>query len=383
MKRGIQVVILFFVLSGLSGCKKTEHDIFYNKKYLEEIKASHKDVSFHMANHFVPGATVAVVKDGELIYSEGLGLASKDLDVRTKRNTKFRIGTLSELFTNIIYQKMVEEGILHPDSSIQHYYPEFPKKQHKVLLKNLAQQTSGIRAPKYSETKNIGFSNSIEKGVKPVLDDPLVLTPGISQDISSYNYSILGLIMEKATDKKFPKILAEYITDTLHLENTVIDNPLISIKNRSDFFDRNYIAQVTNAREIDLRPSAPSNGLLSNAEDLAKFCMAILNSNYLSEETKKALFTPVPLANGAPSGMTNGWILMVDKQGNNVYGKSGEANGGGGSILYIPKENLIITYACNLTSSQDDTPVFKIAANFISQEEKKIKEDTKTEKSDK
>lgn len=320
---------------------------------------------YFIASNFIPGASVTVVKNGEIIYSDAFGLASKDFEVLAKRDTKFRIGNLSELFTNLIYQKLVEEGTLHPDSSIQHYYPEFPEKADKLTLYHLAQQTSSIREMMGNESNGIYLNTTLEKGIDLVKDDPLVSPPGLYQVESNFNSNILGVVMEKATKKRFRQLLREYVTDTLHLNNTVIDNPLITIKNRSNFYDQNYIAQIVNATTIDLRFRAPSDGLLSTSDDLAKLGIAVLYSDYLSSKTKESLFEPVPLYNNIPSEMANGWMLMQDNKGRSAYGKSGSVSGGGSAILIYPAESLIITYTCNLTGSMDNTPIFTIAKHFL------------------
>jgi serine beta-lactamase-like protein LACTB, mitochondrial len=70
----------------------------------------------------IPGGSFSIAKEGKIIYAEAMGLASKDLEVPANRKTKFRIGEVSELFTSLIYQMMIEDGTLHPDSSVQHIY---------------------------------------------------------------------------------------------------------------------------------------------------------------------------------------------------------------------------------------------------------------------
>lgn len=374
MKRGIQTLILLSFLFGLSNCKKEATDVVYSKSYIKEIKAARQDIIFFLASNFIPGASVTVIKDGKIIYSDAFGLSSQDLGVPAKRETKFRIGDLSQIFTNLIYQKLVEEGTLHPDSSIQHYFPEFPKKEHKLVLSNLAQHTSSIREMNPNEKTELYLNYSIEKGLDMIKEDPLLTPPGLYQVESHFNYNLLGLVMEKATKKRFHKLLKEYVTDTLHLNNTVVDNPLITIKNRSNFYDHNYIAQIINATTLDLRFRAPSDGMLSTSEDLAKMGLAVIDSDFLSPKTKEKLFEPILLYNDIPSSTSNAWFLRKDNARRKVYGKSGTVTGGGSVLLVYPSENLIVAYACNLTVSMENTPVLKIANHFLPATEEKKEE---------
>ena len=82
------IIALILILTTFSGCKEDVTDnLYYNRQYTEEIKALRKDIIFFLSANYIPGGTFAVAKDGELIYSEAFGLASKDLEVPVKRNT--------------------------------------------------------------------------------------------------------------------------------------------------------------------------------------------------------------------------------------------------------------------------------------------------------
>lgn len=369
MKRGIQIVVLFSILLGFSSCKKQKPDILYNKKYVNEIKEVRSDFATFMRGNFIPGASIAVSINGEIIYSEAMGFASRELNVKATRKTKFRTGDLSELYTAFMYHKMVEEGVLHPDSTIQHYYPEFPEKESPITIDMLVQHSSGIRKPKYTELSWRGLNINLEKGLDNFKDDPLMAPPGYYQATSIFNYNLLGVVMEKAKNKSFAELLKSYVTDTLHLMNTSIDNPIMNIENRSCFFDHNIVSQVTNAVWLDLRHRAPSDGILSNAEDMVKLGNAYLSSNYFSEETRQRIFTKTPLASGAEADLTNGWLLLTDQSGNLIYGKDGSVAGGSASILIYPEEKLVIACATNLTSATENLPIFKFARIFSHQNE--------------
>ncbi|NOR76701.1 MAG: serine hydrolase, partial [Draconibacterium sp.] len=247
MKKGIRTILLFVFLFGFTNCEMEKSNIVYNKQYIDEIKAVKKVFTFYLLGNNIPGGTVAVMKDGKIIYSEGIGLASKDLDVPVTRETKFRIGQLSELFTSFIYLRMVEEGILNSDSLVQHYFSDFPEKEFPITLRQLADQTSGLRDARNKELNWDGLNVSILKGIDNFKNDTLFYMPGFVQTDCMFHYNLLGAIMEKATKKNFNKILKDYVTDTLELANTEIDNPFVTIKGRTNFYDHSFISQTVNA----------------------------------------------------------------------------------------------------------------------------------------
>ena len=368
VKNLVILLILLLILFSFPQCRKEKSDILYDRSYVDEIKEARKNIRFYMANNHIPGGTFAISKKGKIIYSEGAGLASKDLEVRANRNTKFRIGQLSSLFTNLMFHRMQKEGILQADSSIQFYYPEFTQKSYKLQLHHLLQQTSGIRNPTINELDWRGLNVTLQKGIENFVNDPLAARPGWYQTPNLYNYNLLGTIMEKETEKNFSVLLKEYVTDTLDLENTMIDNPFRTIKGRSDFYDHDYIAQIINATFRDMRYRAPSEGLLSNAEDLVKFGNALLYNDYFKEVIDEDFFEPIPLFNNIPSFMANEWVLYTDRQNRIIYGKSGSVAGGSASILVYPEEKLVLACATNLTSNNDKFPLFDMARHFLTDE---------------
>ncbi len=366
MKKGIQILLFLSLIVVFTSCHTTETDkISYNKQYVKEIKEARKKMFYYVTINYVPGAAIAVSKNGKIIYSEAMGLASKDLNVDATRKTKFRIGELSELYTSLIYMKMVDNGLLNPDSTIWHYLPDFPQKKYKITLKDLAYNCSGIREERLSEEENWKSNISIQSGLNKFKNDSLLSPPRLYQSRSMFNYNLLGAIMEKVTKERFTKIIKNYLTDTLKLTNTTTDDPYRTINGRTNFFENNIVENITPATHRDLRFCAPSRGILSNAEDLVKLGNAIISSDFLSEKAKQEMFKPIPLYNKTPSKQTHGWFLIKTKSGDTIYGRASKVTGGGASILMYPKEKLIIATVTNLGVDLDETPVFDIADIFL------------------
>jgi len=332
-------------------------------------KKIRNELAFYMTRNFIPGATFAVAKEGKIVYSEGIGLASKDLEVPMNRDNKMRIGDVSELFTSLIYHKMVEEGKLHPDSTVQQYLTDFPELNHRLPVKSLVNHTSGIRIPSSNELDWRGLNITLQKGIDNFKNDTLDFHPGWYQQLSMFNYNLLGAILEEVSGKRFPKLLEEYITDTLQLTNTMVDHPFLTIKGRTDYFDYNFVSQTVNATFRDMRYRAPSQGILSNAEDLVKFGNAIFYSDYISEDIKNKLFKKIINIDGFPENLSNGWILLTDAYGRNIYGRNGSVTGGGAALLLYPEEKLVVAGTINLTADLEDIPVFQMAQYFLSKVE--------------
>jgi serine beta-lactamase-like protein LACTB, mitochondrial len=369
MKPIFQFFILTIFLLAFSNCGKKTNDILYDSRFKKEIAEVRKEASMYLMLNNIPGASFAISIDGKIIYSEGMGLASKDLEVPATRKTKFRTGEVSELFTSLIYQMMVENGTLHPDSTVQHYLPDYPLSEYKqtwnkITLNQLVNHSSGIRKPNDDEFIWKGQNFTLQNSIDNFKNEPLNSAPGWYESPSTNNYNLLGTIMEKASGKHFPELLKEYVTDTLQLNNTEIDNPFRTVIGRTDYFDYNLVSQVVNATFRDMRYRAPSEGILSNAEDLVKFGNAILYSNLISEKVKERLFKPTDLLGDYPPAIANGWVILKNKEGNLMYGRVGKVTGGGAVLLIIPDKKIVAAGTVNLTSS-DEIPVFKLIAPFL------------------
>ncbi len=380
MKQEYVLLLLLILALSFGSCKKQKSDVLYDRGYIDEIKAARKDAVFYMTRNVVPGATFSIAKEGKVIYSEGLGLASNDLEVPVTRATKFRIGEVSELFTSLIYHKMIESQVLHPDSTVQFYLPDFPEKRWKLPLHHLAYHTSGIRIPSLEEADWRGQNVSLQAGLETFSKDSLLYPPGAYQVSSIFNYNLLGAVLEKVTGENFNSLLEKYVTDTLGLENTVVDNPFMTIKGRANHFDHNFIAQVVPATFRDLRYKMPAQGILSNAEDLVKFGNALLYSGYFTEEIKERLFEPFILPNGLPAPIAHGWVLMEDRYGRKMYGKSGTVTGGSAALLIYPEEKVVVACASNLSLITEDFPLFAMANHFLDDPEPAEESQSETEK---
>jgi len=371
-----------FLLIGLAGlsmtnCNKQNESLYYDREYVKEIKELRKEAISYLVNNKVPGASFAIAKNGKLIYSEGMGQASKDLEVPVTRETKFRIGAVSECLTAVMYQMLVEAGTLYPDSTVRHYLPEFPVLKHKLTLSALPNHTSGIRTPTDEEADWRGLNISLQEGLSEFINDSLLYPPGMFQTQSMFNYNLLGAVMEKATGKSFSQLLTKLVSDSLNLTNTVTDNPFASIKGRSNFYDLDLVAQVTNATTRDMRFKAPSEGILSTPEDLVKLGNAILYPGVISENMANEILKPANFESRMQQVLSNGWIVMTDADGHRYYGRAGGTTGGGCTLIVYPDEKLVFAVAINLTERTGEIPVFTLIKSFLSKPEHKAFDDKK------
>src|ERR1041385_8799301 len=92
-----------------------------------------------------PGASVAVVRDGKLIFQKGYGKATLEFDVPISPETIFHVASVSKQFTAMSIVLLEQDGKLSIDDEVHKYLPELADYGHRITIRNLLQHTSGLR----------------------------------------------------------------------------------------------------------------------------------------------------------------------------------------------------------------------------------------------
>jgi serine beta-lactamase-like protein LACTB len=365
MKMKIAILCFGSLIFLLAGCHpKKEPERFFDYKYKKVLKEARKEAWFYHARNFVPGSSIAVSIDGKLVWSEGIGQASTDLEVAANRHTRYRIGQITQILTSLAYYQLVEKGKCTPTDDFRKFLPEFPEKKYPVLLKNLVSQTSGIRPPNDKEINFRGLNVSYQSAIEYLYPDTLLFEPGMNQAQSFFNFNILGAVIEKAGGEDFQKVITNSITEPLKMTSTAPDNPFITIKGRSENFDRNVVAQVVHAIPSDIRYKLPSEGYLSSAEDLVILGNALLSSPFLSDSVKTWMVTPPVEKDNFQIKWGNGLMLLNLPDGKTVYASRGLIKGSGAILIIIPDEKIVVAWLSNLDDDTEELPALQIAFMF-------------------
>jgi len=92
-----------------------------------------------------PGGTVAIIKDGELIFTKGYGMANLDYNIPNEPKTVFTIASTSKQFTAASIILLSEQGKLSLEDTLMKFYPNFPDYANEVTVQHLLNHTSGVR----------------------------------------------------------------------------------------------------------------------------------------------------------------------------------------------------------------------------------------------
>ncbi|HKJ42679.1 MAG TPA: serine hydrolase domain-containing protein [Sunxiuqinia sp.] len=363
-----QFILFLLIANGLFSCTKKKTEItppLYESSYKQAIIDSRNALKSYMFTSSLPGLSVAISIDGQLVWSEGMGSASKELNVAANRDTKYRIGSVSRVFTTFLIAKQQEDGLLNVDSSFYKYIPKFPKKRFDFTPHMLAAEASGfVQVPKSNLQKNQEIK-TLKDFIVQYDKDTLLFEPGRYYYKSDYDFGLLGILAEQVGKNHFSKLMQKTILDTLHLKNTTLDYHQAIIPNRSAFYDRDYIARVINAPAVNLAPYGPALGILTTADDLNKLAQQLLKPGYFSQKSLDLFYTSYKLKNGSDVGQGFGWIIKEDRSGRQFLGAVGTTIGGGASVVVFPKQKLVISICSNLGDEHSELPSLLVAQKFM------------------
>ncbi|KQY91847.1 serine hydrolase [Caulobacter sp. Root1455] len=191
-----------------------------------------KVVDTALAEHRLVGTVVLVARDGKVVYRRAAGLADREANSPMREDAVFRFSSVTKPFVTAAVMKLVEDGVLSLDDPVTKWLPDFRPKlvdgtQPVITLRQLLTHTSGLTYglaekpshPYHQLGVSDGVDNSgitLDENLRRLSQAPLAFPPG-----SAWRYSlaidVLGSVIEKASGKSLPQVVAETVTGPLGL----------------------------------------------------------------------------------------------------------------------------------------------------------------------
>src|SRR3954447_2694991 len=282
-------------------------------------------VPLQLAREDIAGATVAIVKDGKVLFTKGYGYA----DVGSKKpvspeETMFRPGSISKLFTWTSVMQLVEQGKLDLDRDVNEYLDfKIPDAFGKpITLKNLLTHTPGFE----EQIKDL-ITNKVEKPdlgnyLKTHIPDR-IYAPGTVPAYSNYGAALAGYIVERVSGEPFDDYLQHHIFTPLGMAHSSFAQPLPAPL--AGMMSQGYKQASQPAGKFELVSVAPAGSLSSTGSDMARFMIAHLANGapLLDPKTATLMHAPAnqPIA-GLPA-MALGFY-HEDRNGVTIIGHGGD-----------------------------------------------------------
>ncbi len=260
-------------------------------------------IAAFLASSKTPGASVAVVQDGEIVWSAGFGMADLESSLPATAQTVYRIGSISKPLTATAAMALWEQGKLNLDATTEAQCPAFPKKPWPITTRQLLGHLGGIRSyrvPEYPYTESqsdpeVGNTRHFEDGIAGGIgffgNDPLVAQPGTHFNYSTQGYTLVACAMEAASHEKYADIVRRTVLGPAGMAQTRPDDRLAIVPNRTRFYSKDKSGAVVNAEFLDSSYKVAGGGWLSTAPDLARLAAALLSGRLVERKTRDLMWT--------------------------------------------------------------------------------------------
>jgi CubicO group peptidase (beta-lactamase class C family) len=266
-------------------------------------------ISKQMSEQRIPGLSIAVVKNGEIIAAKGYGLADLKDRVQATAQTVYSLGSVTKQFTATAIMLLVEEERIALDASISTYIDRLPEEWSNLTVRNLLTHTSGIKEEHYPggvvrfDRREHEQRDIIQKSFGPLLFEP------DSQFVySNIGYRLLGMIIETVSGQTYWDFLETHIFAPQEMSSTRNSDPAAIIPYRAIGYGKSLFGHKQ--REAVTPSSAFSEGaLMSSVLDLAKWDIALSNAKIINKPSLDQMWTSAKLSNGSRSGYGFGWYV--------------------------------------------------------------------------
>lgn len=345
----IIIIIIFTLISCETDQKTTD----------PKLTEARRMVDSTMEAHNLVGLAITIIKDGNIIFSEGFGYANLEAQTQVHpENTMFRVGSISKPMTVTAIAKLYEEGKLDIYEDARKYVPYFPKKRYDFTIKQLAGHMAGIRHYNYStpgEYISKKRYTSVKESLNVFKDDSLVYKPGEQWKYSSFGFNLLSAVVEGASGQDFTAYLEEELFTPIGMNHTSPDYSDSVVVGRTGFYEFDSASmKIINGEFADNSYKWAGGGFLSSSVDLARFGWAWHSNQIVSDSIKQLFTTHTHLNNGEENRYALGWTdTGTDVFGKRNYGHGGGAVGGGALLRIYLDDNLVIAFTKNTWKDGD------------------------------
>ena len=224
----------------------------------------------------LPGVSVGVVSDQDLVWSRGFGMADAERKTPMTPQTKFRMASHSKLFTATAVMQLREQGKLRLDDPVQTHLPWFrvmpsDPDDPPITIEELLTHSSGLPREAGAHWTTFEFPTSQE--LRALMSDRhAAFAPEVRWKYSNLAYSVAGLVVEAASHQRWADYVRQHIYEPLGMSSSSIDEnaPGLAVGYGRLMPDGTRGVNPF----IDARGMAAATGITSTVEDMARFASA-------------------------------------------------------------------------------------------------------------
>jgi CubicO group peptidase (beta-lactamase class C family) len=258
-----------------------------------------------MQTQQIPGLSLAVIRNGEIVIARGYGMANVEHQVPVKPETIFQSGSMGKQFTATAVMMLVEEGKISLDDKITKYFTDGPESWNKITVRHLLTHTSGMTD--YPDDFDLRRDYTEDELVQRIKTIPLAFQPGEKWSYSNLAYVMLGVLIHKVSGKFYGNFLQERVFKPLGMSTARVISEDDIVPNRAAGY-RIVNGQLKNQAWVSPSLNTTADGALYlTVYDMAKWDAALYTEKLLKRASLDEMWTPVKLNDGKTHPYGFGW----------------------------------------------------------------------------
>ncbi len=324
------------------------------------IELSRPLVAEFLSDHPLPGLSLCVGIEGAPAWCIASGYSDLESRAKLTPDSAVRIGSVSKTLTAAILARLQERGLVNLDGPAGSVIDPLPKHLQELTARQLASHTAGVRHYRWRfgwpphEIWWRTHYDSVTDSLQLFVNDPLLFPPGTAFSYSSYGYTLLGALLERASGEKFASLLQREIVQPLGLRATSLDMASVGEPDNIRYYET-FGRAARSTLTIDTSRSWPGAGILSSPEDLVIFATALSSGHLVSDATLETLLTPQLLPDGTRNEQNYalGWRITQTRKflggvdSYRVAHHGGVSSGASAFLLLFPDQNVAVAVATN------------------------------------
>jgi CubicO group peptidase (beta-lactamase class C family) len=301
-----------------------------------------------------PGAAIAIMKDGRLIYTKGYGVKNTTTHAPVDPATQFRIGSITKMFTAAAVMQQVEAGKVDLHAPITRYIPEYRVAEDgatdRIAVWNLLTHSSGLPDNAFLDGNFDGAKTdqALSNWVTTQITTHIHAPAGTLWNYSNPNFMLAGLVAERASGIPYHTYMPAHIFATAGLSNTtLLPSDVVA---RGDYTDGYWTNPYTAKPEVlapdsyDRWDVAPAGYAFSTVGDLATWAQLLMDGggHVITPASAAAMQARQQTQHTVPDQDYGFGVFAEKYKGLDVRQHGGNVPGWGGYLLWVPSEHFVV-----------------------------------------
>lgn len=303
-----------------------------------------------------PGAIVAVVQDGKVVFAKGFGVANVETGQSIAPDMTFPLASMTKMYTATALVSLAEEGRLDLQAPIGKYIDNLPPKLATVTAHQLLSHSAGFRDD--AGISNRAYDDStIEEQVRAYTDSIFFTEPGTVFSYANQGFNIAGFLVARVSGKRYSQAIQERIFDPLGMTRSTFSLPVVVTYPFSQTHAGRNGGPPAVIRPMAVMAPWPVGGMFSTMDDLARYAVMFMNDGTLDGKqvipaaVVKRLSTPnVPVHSQVDGGQYCYGLETLTFRGVRLIEHGGTLAGSATDFVLAPAQHVAVIVFANRQS---------------------------------